>query len=354
MAAITRTSTVFVRDDPTRSNSPSCSTRRNFTWMSGARSPISSRKIVPPSASSKRPCRSATAPVKAPFSWPNSSLSTSVGGSAAQLTRTSGRACRRLRSCSARANSSLPVPVGPEQQHARVRRRHLRQPRQRQPQRRALADDVVEVVIALDLLFQIHVVGFEPGVELLDHGDVGAQRALVARRAAAPRRGSRTAAAGARPAAAASAAAAGRCRSTSAQTTCPPSDAGTPRIEQAPRPARLLAAGDRLPRKLLRPRDGHQLAARRGARPARPRAPAPDASVGAGAVLGGGRASRATAPDSANSSSWQPSARVAAAISRERLGDRRGHVLERHARQPSRERDGELRELFEVRFGQGP
>ena len=81
--------------------------------MSGARSPISSRKIVPPSASSKRPCRIATAPVNAPFSWPNSSLSTSVGGSAAQLTRTSGRACRRLRSCSARANSSLPVPVGP-------------------------------------------------------------------------------------------------------------------------------------------------------------------------------------------------------------------------------------------------
>ncbi len=66
----------------------------------------------------RRPARSApaasqTAPVKAPFSWPNSSLSTSVGGSAAQLTRTSARARRRLRSCSARANSSLPVPVSP-------------------------------------------------------------------------------------------------------------------------------------------------------------------------------------------------------------------------------------------------
>ena len=72
---------------------------------------------MPPSASSKRPALVATAPVNAPFSCPNSSLSTSVGGSAAQLTRTSGRAWRRLRSWSARANSSLPVPVGPVQQH---------------------------------------------------------------------------------------------------------------------------------------------------------------------------------------------------------------------------------------------
>jgi hypothetical protein len=37
-------------------------------------SPISSRKIVPPSASSNRPRRAAIAPVKAPFSWPKISL----------------------------------------------------------------------------------------------------------------------------------------------------------------------------------------------------------------------------------------------------------------------------------------
>ena len=36
-------------------------------------SPISSRNSVPPSASSKRPLRCASAPVNAPFSWPNSS-----------------------------------------------------------------------------------------------------------------------------------------------------------------------------------------------------------------------------------------------------------------------------------------
>jgi len=36
-------------------------------------SPTSSRKSVPPSASSKRPKRRWRAPVKAPFSWPKSS-----------------------------------------------------------------------------------------------------------------------------------------------------------------------------------------------------------------------------------------------------------------------------------------
>src|SRR5439155_22168388 len=37
------------------------------------RSPISSRKIVPPSADSKRPKRRCSAPVKEPFSCPKSS-----------------------------------------------------------------------------------------------------------------------------------------------------------------------------------------------------------------------------------------------------------------------------------------
>jgi hypothetical protein len=41
--------------------------------------------MVPPSASSKRPFRALSAPVKAPFSWPNSSLSMTLSGRAAQL-----------------------------------------------------------------------------------------------------------------------------------------------------------------------------------------------------------------------------------------------------------------------------
>ena len=118
--------------------------------------------------------------MNAPFSWPNSSLSTSVGGSAAQLTRTSGARVPPAALVQRPGEQLLAGAGRPEQQHARVRRRDLRQARQRQPQRRALADDVVEVVIALDLFLQIDVVGLEPGVQPLDLGDAGAQRVLVA------------------------------------------------------------------------------------------------------------------------------------------------------------------------------
>ena len=48
-------------------------TARNATWVSGESSPTSSRKIVPPSAISKRPSRRCMAPMEAPFSWPNNS-----------------------------------------------------------------------------------------------------------------------------------------------------------------------------------------------------------------------------------------------------------------------------------------
>ena len=44
--------------------------------------------MVPECASSKRPRRCCTAPVKAPFSWPKSSEAISEGGMAAQLTLT--------------------------------------------------------------------------------------------------------------------------------------------------------------------------------------------------------------------------------------------------------------------------
>ena len=55
----------------------------------------------------------ATAPVNAPFSWPKSSVSSSVSGIAAQLIATNGPSLRALSACSARAKSSLPVPLSP-------------------------------------------------------------------------------------------------------------------------------------------------------------------------------------------------------------------------------------------------
>ena len=63
------------RLSPTGRISPSCSTRSSFACSAGVVSAISSRKSVPPSATSKSPLRSPTAPVKAPRRWPNSSLS---------------------------------------------------------------------------------------------------------------------------------------------------------------------------------------------------------------------------------------------------------------------------------------
>ncbi len=75
--------------------------------------PISSRKMVPPSASWKRPFLSLIAPVKAPLQWPNNSDSRRFSGSALQLMGMKGANWRRLLKCSARATSSLPVPLSP-------------------------------------------------------------------------------------------------------------------------------------------------------------------------------------------------------------------------------------------------
>ena len=76
-------------------------------------SAISSKKKVPPSASSNRPLRALTAPVNEPLACPNSSLSSKVSVMAAQLTGTKGRSPRLLFACTAFATSSLPVPLSP-------------------------------------------------------------------------------------------------------------------------------------------------------------------------------------------------------------------------------------------------
>ena len=68
---------------------------------------------MPPSACSKRPMRWRSAPVKAPFSWPNSSDSSRFSCSAAQFTLTKLRPARSELWWMAPAISSLPVPVSP-------------------------------------------------------------------------------------------------------------------------------------------------------------------------------------------------------------------------------------------------
>ena len=68
---------------------------------------------MPPSARASLPGLRVWAPVNAPFSWPNSSLSIRVGAMAPQSTTTSGRSLRPLSSWRVCANISLPVPLSP-------------------------------------------------------------------------------------------------------------------------------------------------------------------------------------------------------------------------------------------------
>ena len=79
---------------PTRSMTRSWMARSSLACRRTSISEISSSSRVPPSASSNLPMRRAMAPVKAPFSWPNSSDSSRLSGMAAQLTLMNGRSAR--------------------------------------------------------------------------------------------------------------------------------------------------------------------------------------------------------------------------------------------------------------------
>ena len=59
------------------------------------------------------PTRLSLAPVNAPLRWPKNSDSNSASGIAVQFTATKGCDARRLARCTARASSSLPVPLSP-------------------------------------------------------------------------------------------------------------------------------------------------------------------------------------------------------------------------------------------------
>ena len=74
---------------------------------------MSSRKIVPRWATSKRPALLVRASVTAPRSCPKSSSSMRVSGTAEQDSATSEASARGLRAWIARATSSFPVPVAP-------------------------------------------------------------------------------------------------------------------------------------------------------------------------------------------------------------------------------------------------
>src|SRR5439155_15140421 len=76
---------------------PSSRTRRSATCSPGLASPTSSRKMQPPLASTKRPARFSVAPVNAPRTWPNSSLSRRWSEIAPRFTATKRPRRDRLR-----------------------------------------------------------------------------------------------------------------------------------------------------------------------------------------------------------------------------------------------------------------
>ena len=98
---------------PTRSISRSWMARNSLACRRMSISEISSSSSVPPVASSNLPMRRPTAPVKAPFSWPNSSDSSNCSGMAAQLIEMNGLSARRERAWTYLAMTSLPVPLSP-------------------------------------------------------------------------------------------------------------------------------------------------------------------------------------------------------------------------------------------------
>ncbi len=113
LAARTRTFIGSSSLEPRRTITRSCNTRSNFICNSTGMFSISSRNRLPLEACSNLPIRFCVAPVNAPDSWPNNSLSIMVSGRAPQLTGTNRPSPRGLKSCNARATSSFPVPVSP-------------------------------------------------------------------------------------------------------------------------------------------------------------------------------------------------------------------------------------------------
>ena len=86
---------------------------QQFGLQSDAIVPISSRKMEPRFASENLPFFGLVASVKAPLTWPKSSDSSRVSGMAGQLILMKGMLRCALQWCTARAASSLPVPVSP-------------------------------------------------------------------------------------------------------------------------------------------------------------------------------------------------------------------------------------------------
>ena len=113
VAARMRTSTFSTERLPRRENCWSWRTCRSLACNDGGISPISSSRIVPLLQISNLPGLAWVAPVNAPASYPNSSLSSKSAGTAAQFTFKNVRCARGESLWIKRAITSLPVPLSP-------------------------------------------------------------------------------------------------------------------------------------------------------------------------------------------------------------------------------------------------
>src|SRR5437016_4297342 len=121
--------------------------------------PISSRKRVPPWAASKRPTRRCTAPVKAPFSCPNSSEAISAGGIAAQFTRIKARVGPVGPLMNRPGHQFFARPGFPHNEHGGIRPGHFLHVRQHLPERGGGPDDVLEHRGASEVVAHLYIDG---------------------------------------------------------------------------------------------------------------------------------------------------------------------------------------------------
>ena len=118
-------------------------------------SPISSRKIVPLSASSNRPLRRASAEVNAPRSWPNSSLSSRFSGKRRAVDRDQVPLPVLARIVDRLGDQLLAGAGLPLDQDRALGPRDVPDQLEDLVHPRVLADDVVEAVVLLELLAEL-------------------------------------------------------------------------------------------------------------------------------------------------------------------------------------------------------
>ena len=125
-------------------------------------SPISSRKRVPPLAYWNRPMRSRSAPVKAPFTWPKSSLSRMFSESSAQFKRHEWLVAARAVDVQRLGDELFPGSAFSRDEHRGRRRRDLPEPGHNRMHRHRIADDPLEAEPLVELLLKLDVRSLQP------------------------------------------------------------------------------------------------------------------------------------------------------------------------------------------------